>query len=451
MNTSQTRLQFIGHALNGDGPFRPAIITDANGNAADVGSSYLVRYPRESDLKYVRRNEVAWYASPLASAASDFAGYFSTRSKVRDLPQELYVAMADDLDGKGNAIDVFWHHFIVNAKARGCMCLLVDMPPAIDAQSLAMQAQRRVAPYVTAILPEQLTDFQVGDDGKFDFAEFYGRYSLPDGEQIDCLWHFDRQGWNATDTKGNFIDAGEHPLGECPLLIFTEGADFPYFGSFSQLADISKRLFNLESELDEILRSQTFSLLTMQVSENSTNQQKIEAARTAGETIGTANLMVHTGSRPDFIAPPDGPARIYLDRIAKLESMARDIGLDVRGSAAQESGIALQMRFQRLNAALSAFSARMEDLERRMWELARRWLGMTAAPTVQWPRDFSLSDIATELTVLQQMQSSAMPDQVIVEQQKRIVSIQFAGLEQDAQDAINLSINERLLERPTAV
>ena len=447
MNLDQTRFQFIAHALDGDGPFRPLVVESATGKPSVIGGSYLVRYPRESDTKFARRNEVAWYASVLADACHQFVSYFGTRAPVREFPHPIYAAMADDVDGRGNAVDVFWQQFMIDAKARGSMCLLVDMPPAVDVGNMASQLQQRVAPFVTAIKPEQITDYEIGDDGKFVFAKFGGSYTMPDGESVACVWYFDRVGWQALSANGGeVLDAGEHGLGECPVLIFTESGAFPYFGSFAQLADIAKRLFNLESELDEILRSQTFSLMTMQVPENSTTQQKIEASKAVAQTIGTNNLMVHTGAQPGFIAPPDGPARVYLDRIAKLEARAREIGLDVSGSQAQETGVALQMRFQRLNGALSTFSSRMQDFELRMWDLVARWLRMSTAPTVTWPRDFNLADVAVELDVLERMQATAMPDPVLVQQQKRIVSLQFAGLGQDELDGIHAAIYERLME-----
>jgi hypothetical protein len=47
-NQSAARFEFIGHALAGDGPFRPVVTTDGNGRAINVGTSYLVKYPRES-------------------------------------------------------------------------------------------------------------------------------------------------------------------------------------------------------------------------------------------------------------------------------------------------------------------------------------------------------------------------------------------------------------------
>lgn len=445
-NLDITRFKFIGHALNGDGPFRPLISYDSKARPIAVASSYLIQYPRESETKYARRNEIAWYASPLAQVVSRFAGYLASRPAVRSMANPLYEVMAADIDGKGNSIDSFWSQFVVEAKARGSMLLLVDMPPAM-APTLDQQVRARVAPYWTSIKPELLTDYQIGDDGKFVFAEFSGNFTLETGERVDCTWHFDQTSWRAMDGQQKLLSEGEHPLTECPLLIFTEGGDFPYFGPFAPIADLSRRMFNLDSELDEILRSQTFSLLTMQVSENSTDAQKVQAAQVVGETIGSSNLMVHSGSTPAFIAPPDGPARIYLDRIAALKDQINEIGLVIASSSQRESGLALQMRFQALNSELAKFAGRMESLERRAWELSRQWLGLTTAPEISWSRDFNMADVVAELDILTSMQGAAMPSEVIAQQQRRIVSVQFAGLGQAEQGQIHAAIDQRLLEQ----
>lgn len=437
MGADLSRFKFIGHALRGDGPFRsPESVTSAAG-------TYLVRYPRESDAKFARRIELAFYASPLAQAASRFTGHLSTRSPVRDLPHQLFKAVADDADGKGNGIDQFWQSFMVGAKARGSMLLLVDMPAINAAGNLAEQVRSRTAPVWTPVDPELLTDYEIGDDGRFTFAEFSGAWAAADGTREACRWRFDTTTWQAlSDTGGKVLAEGDHPLGQCPLLIFTEGGDFPHFGPFAAIADLSRRLFNLDSELDEILRSQTFSLLTMQVPDDSSSQQKLDAAAVAGQTIGTNNLLVHSGSTPAFIAPPDGPAKVYLDRIAALQARIDEIALNVGQPNAKESGIALQMRFQTINAELSRFAARMEDLERNAWELSRRWLTMTAVPAVQWPRDFNLLDVLAELQILTEMRATGMPEPVIAAQMRRIVSQQFVGADQASQDAIQAAIDQ---------
>lgn len=443
-NASAQRFEFIGHALRGDGPFRPVVNTDGFGMAVSVGSSYLVRYPRESQEKYARRNELAFYASPLAEACSRFTGYLATRSPTRQMPHQLYELMEADVDGKGSSVEIFWSQFMVEAKARGSMLLLVDMPAEL-ARSMADQLRRRVVPYWTPYAPESLSDYAVGDDGKFDFVEFGGQFKGSDGKAVDCTWRFDREIWVATDKEKRELAGGAHGLGECPMLIFTEGGDFPHFGPFAAIADLSKRLFNLDSELDEILRAQTFSLLTMQVPEDSTTVQKLEAAKAVGETIGTNNLMVHSGTTPAFIAPDSGPAEVYLKRIDKLQARIDELGLRVASVDAQESGIAMQMRFQAINAELARFAAGIEDLERRAWDLSRRWLAMTAAPVIQWPRDFQIADVKAEVALLTEMQGAAMPPSVIAEQQRRVVSLQFGGLDQEAKDAIDSAIGERSL------
>ena len=446
-NPSATRFRFIGHALEGTGPFRPVVTPTGSGTALSFnGETALVRYPREGEQKFARRNEIAFYASPVARLCSRFAGYIGAKPPTRDLGHDLFRRMAQDIDGKGNALDVWLASFMVQAKARGSMLLQVDMAQQ-TAPTLAQQLAMRRVPYWMAIAPEQVTDCRLGDDGRFDFVEYEGEFDKPDGERVPCTWRFDRQAWAAFDREKKPLGGEPHPLGECPVLIFTEQGDFPCFGPFAALADLSRRLFNAESELDEILRGQTFSLMHLQVPDGSTDEQKLAAAKVAGETVGTANLLVHTGSTPPgFIAPPDGPAKIYLDRVTQLRGEIAEVGLDVATIGQQESGLAMRMRFAAINAELAKFAGRMEDLERRAWDLSRRWLAMQSAPTVQWPRDYQLADVEQELRVLADMQAAGMPAEVIAEQQRRIVAVQFGGLDTERMDEITRAIDERVME-----
>jgi hypothetical protein len=447
-NTAASRFKFIGHALAGDGPFRPIVSTDGDGLATLAGTSYLIRYPRESDAKFARRCELAFYASPLMQACSRFVGYLQTKPPTRTIEDPLYQAMADDIDGKGNSLDEFFAQFLIQFKARGTMLLLVDMDaaPADRAPNQAAQIAQRVAPYWSMVKPEDVTDYELGDDGKFAWVEFAGNWTSPAGERIACTWRFDRTSWAATkkDATGTSqaLAQGNHPLGECPLLICTEGGDFPHFGPFAAIADLSKRLFNLDSELDEILRGQTFSLLTMQVEDGTNSEQKLAVAQTAGQTVSTANMLVHSGSTPAFIAPPDGPAATYLQRIEKMRLQIDEIGLNVATINQQESGVAMKMRFQTINASLVACANRVDGLERRAWALSQKWLQLTTAPDNAWADDYDIADVEVEMQILLEMQQAAMPRPVIVEQQKRIVQLQFGGLADEKLDELMEALDE---------
>jgi hypothetical protein len=435
-----SRFTFIGHALHGDGPFRPKISYDSDQRAIDSGTTYLIRYPRENNEKFARRNEVAFYESPLQRATSRFISHLSKKPVSREIGPALMLAMSQDIDLKGNNINVFWQDFMVEAKARGSMLLLVDMPAWIGSTAQE-QLQDRRAPYWTPIKPESVTNFELNETGKFEFVEFSGTY-YGDADPVPCYWRFSAVDWQCIDQKDKNLLAGdEHDLGETPVLIFTESGGFPCYGSFTPIADLAKRLFNLDSELDEILRAQTFSLLTMPVPEGTSQEQLSEAAKTAGETIGTQNLILHSGASPQFIAPPDGPASIYMQRIEKLEQRIRDIGLEVATINERESGIAMQTRFELINAELARFSARVEDLERRAWDISAKWLGISESPSIEWPRDFNVADVDEELGVLSSMQDNAMPAEVIRAQQRKIVSIQFDGMDEEDKSELMQSID----------
>jgi hypothetical protein len=431
----QNRFKFIRHALEESGGFDS---TDASSN------SYLIRYPRESQDKYERRKEVAWYVNDLLPACSRFAGHLALSPPDRDFPTSAYEAMSKDVDGQGSPVDEFFKEFAKQAKAFGSMLLLVDGPTEA-ATNEDDRVRRKLFPRFRAISPDRVTEYELGDDGKFTFVTFSGR-CMHDGKMVDCEWTFTRTGWKAVGVNGGgLLASGSHSLGECPVLVFTESGPFPCFGPFSQIAALSRRLYNLHSELDEILRSQTFSLLTYQVPPDQAHAFKESAGKIA-ETIGTHNMLMHNGEQPGFIAPPEGPAMIYLQRIEKLERKISEIAMNVEMPQGQESGITMKYRYQALNAALADFAGRLGDLERRAWDLAARWFRQTAKPEAGYKQNYMLADIMEEMSILQQMQAGAMPRLVVAEQMKRIVSIQFGGLDQDRLDEITAEIDEYELE-----
>jgi hypothetical protein len=431
MNTLDTaRYQFIAAALNGNGVFRPGVSAD------HVSSTALIKYPRESEAKFARRNEVAWYENHLRAACQRFIGYIAKKPPLRMIGNPLLEAFADDCDWRGNSLDVFWQHFMIDAKARGAMLLLVE-GPANEAATLADQMDSRAVPYLVPILPESVLKYETDWRGQISLVE------------INTTWQGKPavKGWDTTRwwvRIGEKIMAeDEHNLGLCPVVAFSESGNFPHVGDFAQIADISKRLFNARSELDEILRAQTFSLLVMNY------DAAIPGARDSLESavaqIGTSNALVTPGTTAEFIAPPSGPADIYLKTIAQLEAAIDRVGLNIEIPAEnnQQSGVALTIRFQALNGALTSFARQMEDFERRVWAVACRWLDLPLERvTVEWSKDYALADLKQELETLGAMQLSAFPDAAVRQQQKQIANLVFATASPDTQQEIIDAIDE---------
>jgi hypothetical protein len=441
------RFRFVAEALLGTGGFAP----DPFGHLSPyqlpqnitlpVWPTYLVRYPRESVEKFNRRNQLAVYRNFLHSACARFTGYlFSQRPNRMDVPA-LLQPILDNADGCGNRLDVFWHEFALHAKARGTLLLLVDMPHEIPGNR-AEQIAARALPYFSVLYPESIADYKLDDYGKFEHVALWAEQE--DKRQVWRVW--DKQGWRVQQPSinGTVLDQGEHVLGECPVLIFTERGGFPCHGEFSQIADLSKAWFNRVSERDEILRAQTFSVLTYQT----TDRDNQLSAAALSEAIGAHSMLTHTGIAPSFIAPEASPAEIYSKVIDGLETAIRDIAYSVELTAQAEAAAALNLRFRNLSSALSLFAQRMQDLESRAWWLACRWLEIKTTPQVQWPASYDIADVRGELEILQLLQASNFPTEAITEQQKRIAQIQFQGMADVDLEPIIAAIGEAGLEAP---
>lgn len=424
------RFEFIAHALAGSGGF-------ADGR-------FLVKYPRESDAKYDRRREIAFYINHLMPAVSRFVGYLIAKPPMRETGGvPLFDAVIDDADYRGNSLDSWFSSFSVQAKARGSMLALVDMPRAVPGD-LASQIASRAVPYLVQIKPEAVTRYSTDVTGAFTFIEWKSTIDDGQGSRIDVLRRWDSTSWSVV--RGiEVIDSGVHALGVVPVVAFSEGDEFGCTGPFAQIADIGLRLYNMRSELDEILRSQTFSIMAYQVPEQSRLQ--FDVAKSA-ESIGTHNMLVYYGDAPSFIAPPDGPARVYMDSIASLIAQINAIGMVIDEKSQAESGLARQLRFEDLNAALKDFSARMEDFERRVWSIVSRWLGVRSQVSVSWPDDFALSDLASDLEVAQNMVALGMPESYMREKRKQLAQADLSSSSPETLASIISDIDSASFETP---
>lgn len=429
LGLNRNRLSFIANALHGTGGFSDG--------------TYLLKYGRESDKKYEGRKELAWYRNDLKPACSSFVGYLTKKPPKRDTSHPLVQAFLDDCNWKNDSLDVFLAGFALESKARGCGLVLVDMPVA-QPNNQAEQKAQRFFPYLVTIHPETVLSYTLNATGLLDSIEIESTM-LVDGALKTVIRGWDTANWWVRD--GNVqLEGDAHNLGMCPVLAFSEGDLFPYVGTFAQIADLSKRLYNLRSELDEILRAQTFSLLTYQVPPE---QAATFNAGQVAEAVGTHNMMIYSGNQaPSFAAPPDGPATIYMSQIAAVEKAIKDIAMTIEPGTSGESGIALTIRFQTLNSELVSFARKMEDLERRIWDVVHKWLGIENRVTTSWAKEFSISDLQAELDTLKSYEDTGFPDEVIKAKKQQIVTLDFSNMERDALQALTDAIEATNPETP---
>lgn len=451
-----TRFKFLAHALDGTGGFAPAVSwswdeTRQRQVGRVLGDSYLVRYAREGEDKFASRNAVAVYENHLRSACERYVGFLGRRSPMRagaDGP--LSLLMLRDADMRGTDLDGFWRSFALQARARGTMLLVIDKPEQAPA-SLGQQIRDRAVPYLRMAPPEAVKRYTIDlESGLFTLVRLADKETIG-GELVDVEREYTPTGWRVLRGE-SVVRQGTHAFGACPVLAFTEnGQPFPVAGKYAQVADLSRRLFNARSELDEILRGVTFPLLALQVPPEAA--ATFDSAKTSA-TIGTHSMVVHSGIAPAFIAPPNGPADVYLRQIEHLQATISRITFeDVMAGpqASSESGVSRKLRFEALNADLATFARQMQALERRMWELFARACNAPNRVEATWPADFNLADVLAELDVLASMQAAGFPPAVLAEKQRAIVAVEFDGADEDTKAALLAAIDEaaQAASRPT--
>ena len=447
------RFRFLADALHGGGGFAPQVEYDSSGElmrpSKITGPCYIVPHPRESQSKYAARVACAVYENHLRQACERFAAYLSRKSPSRQgVDSDLAAAFLRDADGAGNSLDAVMHSLCVETKARGTMLVLVDLPKYTEAASLAeaLSGSRRAIPYLLPIKPETLADYELDDLGRLHSVSVRST-RREGGKALDVVRRWTPTRW-AVLQDGVVIDEGEHQFGACPVLALTEdGSPFPHVGKYAQIADLSRLLFNRASELDEILRGQTFSVLTLQVPPEVHNPA--QSAQEATAQIGVHSLLVHQGDTPAFIAPDSGPAATYMSRIAAAQSAIDRIGMETASQPGQqqESGLARKMRFEALNADLASFARALQDLESKVWHLFHTELGAANGVKVQYPTDYNLTDTASELDILALLQATGHPDAVLDEKRRSIVQTEFDRADPDTLAALLASIDESAQSR----
>jgi len=450
----RSRFQFLADALNGGGGFAPTVTwsfdNGGSGKRRPVlsGASELVPYLRESPEKFAGRCAVAVYENHLRSACERFTAFLGRRKPMRssaDAP--LVTLMLDDADLRGSSLDQFMVTTALEAKARGSALVLIDMPDeAQPAVSLADQIARRRVPHLTRIEPERVSAHELDPaTGLFTSLSIDCMETIEGKGEQKCTRTWDANEWRL-EHDGRVIKRGPHKFGQCPVLALTEdGSLFPHVGKYAQIADLSRRLYNARSELNEILRGQTFSLLTLQVT---AEQASTFNAETTAATIGTHSMLVHQGQTPAFIAPDASPAETYQKEIAELAASIRRIAMDdnTEQGGQPESGLARRLRFEQLNADLATFAAQLQQLERRMWTLFHRALNTNNRVEVAYPTDFNLIDTLGELDILEALMRTGFPPAVLAEKRRVIVSAEFDASEDDTKTALLASIDEALQE-----
>ncbi len=410
--------------------------------------AYLIPHKRETEQNYRDRQQTAYYLNHFSLIVNALVNPIFKRRPLRDwtgTASPVAEAFLEDVDGAGNDMDSFMQAAALSAKLYGAVFIVVENFQAMDLPaSMGEALAQRKFPYAYTLDPDRVEGVSIDKNGRVLSIKFRDTAvtSTMGGEKERTVY-FDTHSW-AVYEDGALVSSGDHNLGEVPVVWFpsqhVKNGELNPTPELYPIAGISCSLYNHCSWLTEILRNQTFPLLTFPSKEAS------------DLVIGNNNALCYDGDtvrfQPGFISPPSDPAALIQSQIkAMVEEMYRISGLTFSTTTKQEaSGISRQWEFERTNQRLSAFAKRCAAAEKKILALVAKWMGLDLEYTATYSNDFGITDVATELKNAQAVLDMQLTDQLKVEVAKQVLSAYVPELPSDRFDAIIADIEKKARE-----
>jgi len=426
-------------------------------------TTYLDRYPREDDVKFERRRAVAHYLNYVEAILDILVSYVLKREMIRDqVPQQIQ-DWQKNVDGQGKS----WDELLADVvKPR---CALLGWTPMLFDQSAAPEGQTRsqndnsgVQLRAIPLFPANLLDWDVDDAGAFIWAKTriqYDRRPDPLGpcvhEERYSIWWPDRvvmytviKAEGAQEETVSPPVTRSHPFKTVPIVLWRHKPcaedEVRGVGMVDAVAVEGRRLFNLNSELDEHLRQQVFAMLQVPYVGATPPDELV------GGTDNAVGLPAEATHEYKWLAPPESVAATYETRIANtVQEIYRLARVEYeRGHTLEAaSGIARAYEFEKTNRRLGDFAKQLARAEKRSYAIVAPALNVSEtsldATSVTAPTDFRVEDLASDIKNALDAISIDLPATAEMWMKKRVIEKMLPNLPQDQVDEIMDELEEQ--------
>lgn len=416
---------------------RYALLKDAYyGTGGFSSGNYLIKHARETDDSYKERCNNAYYLNYFAPIINALVDPIFKRRPLRNYAgagENIVSAFSADVDRTGNDIHSFMKQAALHAKIYGVVFIVMDSrADAGRGGTLADMIENREYPYIYCLDPEYVDSYGVNQAGRITYLKFHEVSSIKDGDVKYREVEFDESGWKVTDEESG-VRTGTYDLGCVPVVpLFSrllESKTILPAPEMLPVAKTARALYNHCSWLAEILKNETFPILTIA----SLDQQDL--------VIGSNNALGYdpnAGHAPAFIAPPSDPATVIQnERKNLIQEMYRMASLSfMTGTSEKQSGLSRQWEFERTNQQLSNFAGQISKAETDIMRLFSRWIGVDFEYTVSYPDNFGIVDVAGEIAQAQAVLDLNLSDGLREEVLKKVMTAYLPNLTDDKFDEI---------------
>lgn len=353
-----------------------------------------------------------------------------------DTPPSAIEAWWQDVDGKGTPIDDFMAFAWDAAATFGHVVIYLDRPKvAPPKEGEVATAADTPRPYLRVYTPIDVLDWLTDDAGnltgvKFQEAVERKDFKTPTSTNEYRLRLVDEKAWSVYSSKGAFTEGGTengaHQLGALPVVVlFAQRRPLiPQVGQ-SVLYDPQNfvDLYNLTSEVRELLRNQTFSWINIPLGSGDERMSVEDAKAIVGTVTGTSNVLF-SGLQAQILSADADNVVVYHAEITRLLRLIYRLAALQWESDSQDAEAegSLKLKREDMNQRLSLYAGELTRAELAIAQLFyRATFGADDGPNkfktdgvvIEYPDTFDMTPFAEVLAQAQAAMSLGMPTEVL--------------------------------------
>jgi hypothetical protein len=435
-----------GRDYIGDARMARNEIIIVNGKEMDLSTrTNLFQHKKERNEDFRSRINMSYYYNFCAPIVDIYTNHLFKKPILENWGniKQIIERRKENIDGMDGSIFEFRKDVVDLMQIYGHIFVVIDKPKTgQEILTLQDQIDQGAFPYFTAFHPQNVLNWSLDKNGRPYWVlvkENYDGNVDPmqydaDKAEIGQYRVWTRSEWILFNSDGNEIGRGSHSAKQVPIVCIMnkrskQYANFMGISSLSDIAYISRDVYNACSELKQILRDQTFSILTIQGESREFNEMVVGTSR--------ALLYPENRERPGYISPDSANAETlfkYIDkqisamfRLAKLEGGSADFkGQD----AVAQSGVSKAWDFNETNQALSEKALNMQDAENKLWRIFAAWEGKEFDGSIQYPNEFSVESLNDDLDMAEKELKLNLGKTFNIEIKKAIVKKKFPRMDE---------------------
>jgi len=411
----------------------------------------LFRHVRETDADFSTRVRMSYYYNFCSPIIDIYTNHLFKQVILEEWGniEKAVEARQDDIDRMDSSLDEYRSNLFNLTQVYGHMYTIIDTPTIKGTiVNLKDKQDQGAFPYFVDYHPQNITNWDLDRFGQPNWVmimECENNNPDPMSYTKDNaikknyrLWT--RTEWILFDGDANEIGRGVHNLGVVPIVCTFDKKsrttrNFLGISAIADISFISRDVYNSCSELRQILRDQTFAILTLQGKANEYNQIEV------GSNKGL--LWPEERERPGYISPQAENAQNYFEHILMQVTKMFQLAKLEGGSAnqtqtgQQESGTSKAWDFNETNACLTQKAANMQDSEQKRWDIFAKWEGQKEWDgSVEYGRSFDIQSLNDDLDEAEKSMKLEMGKEFNKEIKKSIAKKKFPRMAEEDMDKI---------------